>query len=255
MIKSAGKLFYRYKGFYPVTIQRQKFRGDPYHIGFWRLVNKGKFELFYFQILDKYLDRNSVYCDIGSWIGPTVMYASKICKKVYCFEPDYIAYKYLLQNIQLNDLKNVNPFNMAIGIENGKIKMASHGGNLGDSMTSMVNIDKYDSFQQATSVKWQTWLEKNKPEKIEFLKIDIEGGEFELLPTMKDYLKNEKPIISLSTHCLYIPEETRRKEMEKLVMVMSGYKNCFDEKHKTISFNEKTIDDCLNDFRTFLFVP
>jgi len=54
MIKSAGKLFYRLNGFYPVTIQKQRFRCDPHHIGFWRLVNKGKFEPYYYQILDKF---------------------------------------------------------------------------------------------------------------------------------------------------------------------------------------------------------
>ncbi|MEZ5198956.1 MAG: FkbM family methyltransferase, partial [Bacteroidales bacterium] len=182
IIKSAGKFYYKLKGFYPVVIDGQKFRCDPNHLGFWRLVNKGKFEPFFYQILKKYLNENSVYCDIGSWIGPTVLYASRLCKKVYCFEPDTIAYDFLLQNIGLNKLQNVNPFNLAIGLSDGTIKMASHGGNPGDSMTSMVNIDQYKNFLSADSLKWQTWLEKQKPGRIDFLKIDIEGGEFVLLP-------------------------------------------------------------------------
>lgn len=254
MIKAAGKLFYRLKGSYPVRIQNLKFKGDPDHIFFWRILNKGGFEPFYFQILDKYLDKDSVYCDIGAWIGPTVMYASRICKKVYCFEPDNIAYKYLLQNIQLNELKNINPFNLAIGLKDDKIKMASHGGNLGDSMTSMVNIDQYGKTFEANSEKWQTWLDEIKPGKIDFIKIDIEGGEFELLPTMKEYIYKEKPIVSLSTHCLYIQKESRRGEMVKLIEVMQSCKKCYDENLNQIEFDNRIIDKCLNDSRIFLFV-
>ena len=120
MIRRLGKLYYRLKGHYPVTINDQRFKCDPYHPGFWRIVNKGGFEPNYFTVLDKYLSPDSVYCDIGSWIGPTIMYASRICKQVYCFEPDNIAYKFLEQNIRLNDLQNVNPYNLAIGKKNGK---------------------------------------------------------------------------------------------------------------------------------------
>lgn len=255
MIKSIGKRYYRVKGFYPVTINGLRFKCDPFHIGFWRLVNKGKFEPQFYQILNTHLDQNSIYCDIGSWIGPTAIYASKLCKKVYCFEPDDIAFQYLEQNIQMNTLNNVIPYKLAVGVNNGQIKIASHGGNLGDSMTSMVNVDQYETAVYAESIKWQTWIDKYQPEKIDFLKMDIEGGEFEVIPTMIDYFINQKPILSLSTHCKYISEEFRKEKMEKLVDVLNFYTKCFNENLEPVLFDKNIIASCLNSFRSFLFLP
>lgn len=255
MIRKLGKLFYRFKGFYPVSINDQRFKCDPYHPGFWRIVNNGGFEPQYFNVLDKYLSVESVYCDIGSWIGPTAIYAAKKSKKVFCFEPDTIAYKYLLQNIQLNKINNIQMFNIAIAGFDGKITMASHGGNLGDSMTSMVNVDSEKESFEANCMKWESWLSENNNPKINFLKMDIEGGEFDLVPGMKDYLMDQKPIFHLSTHSLYLPEKERKIKMESLIEALQFYPHCYDENQKQVTFNEKSINQSLDQFRSFLFLP
>lgn len=255
MIRRLGKLYYRLKGFYPVTINGRKFRGDPYHPGFWRIVNKGGFEPNYFKILDNYLTPKSVYCDIGSWIGPTAIYASQKCQQVFCLEPDLLAYKFLLQNIDLNNLQNVKPYNLAISRHNGTIKMASHGGNLGDSMTSMVNVDPEKESFQANCMTWESWLDKFKVPDIDFLKMDIEGGEFDVLIEMKGYLKKHLPVFHLSTHSLYLPEEDRKSKMGKLIEILQVYSQCYDENQQLIKFDENTVNNSLNQFRSFLFVP
>ncbi len=255
MIRKLGKLYFRFKGFYPVAINDQSFKCDPYHPGFWRIVNNGGFEPQYFNVLDKYLSPESVYCDIGSWIGPTAIYASRKSKKVFCFEPDTIAYKYLLQNIQLNKINNVQTFNMAIAGFDGTVSMASHGGNLGDSMTSMVNLDPQKDSFQANCISWKSWLKKNNHPKIDFIKMDIEGGEFELVVEMKDYLEERKPIFHLSTHSLYLPEKERKIKMKKLIDTLRFYSHCYNENHEPVTFNENLINQSLDQFRSFLFLP
>jgi len=255
MIRNLGKLYYRLNGYYPVAINDQNFKCDPYHLGFWRAVNRGGFEPNYFNILDTYLHPNSVYCDIGSWIGPTAIYASQKCQQVYCIEPDMLAYKFLLQNIELNNLQNVKPYNLAISLHNGTIKMASHGGNLGDSMTSMVNVDPEKESFKANCMKWESWLDKFQISAIDFLKMDIEGGEFELVPEIENYLKDQKPAFHLSTHCLYIPAEERKVRMEKLIETLKFYNRCYDESHQQVSFDTDIIKNCLDRFRSFLFLP
>lgn len=255
MIRKLGKLYYKFKGYYPVVINNQYFRCDPYHPGFWRIVNKGGFEPQYFNMLDKYITTNSIYCDIGSWIGPTAIYASRKSKSVFCFEPDTIAYKYLLQNIQLNKLQNLQTFNLAIAGFDGKIRMASHGGNLGDSMTSMVNVDAVKESFEANCLTWESWFTKNNNPQIDFIKMDIEGGEFGLVEDMKVYLEEQKPIFHLSTHSLYLPENERKTKMEKLVYSLQFYSRCYDESQKPVTFNEKLINQSLNQFRSFLFLP
>lgn len=255
MILQLGKLYYHLKGHYPVTINDQHYKCDPYHPGFWRIVNRGGFEPGYFNILDHYLHPDRIYCDIGSWIGPTAIYASQKCNQVFCIEPDIIAYKFLLQNIELNNLQNVKPYNLAIARHNGTIRMASHGGNLGDSMTSMVNVDPAKESFHANCMTWESWLEKFKIPTIDFLKMDIEGGEFDVLIDMKEYLWETKPIFYLSTHSLYLPQEDRKSKLEKLIEILQIYSHCYDENQQPIKFDEKIINDSLDQFRSFLFVP
>jgi FkbM family methyltransferase len=254
MIHKLGKLYYRLKGYYPVNINDQRFKGDAFHLGFWRIVNKGGFEPHFFNILDDYLSGESVYCDIGSWIGPTVMYASRKCKQVFSFEPDSIAHKFLLQNIYLNKLHNVTTFNLAIAGFDGIIKMASHGGSLGDSMTSMVNIDPEKKSFDAICKTWETWLKENNHPKIDFLKMDIEGGEFDQVVEMKDFFKEQKPIFHLSTHSLFLTLEERKIKMEKLIDTLSFYSICYDENRKPIKFDLSILKESLSQFRSFLFL-
>lgn len=253
MLKKIGKYYFLKKGSFPVTMNGRIFLGDPFHIGFWHIVNKGGFEPEYFKILDKYLHNESVYCDIGSWIGPTVMYASRLCKKIYAFEPDKIAYPFLLQNISLNKLENVYTHNIAIGSADGIVKLASHGGNLGDSMSSMVNIKNIKESITVPAMKWQTWMIENNPEKIDFIKIDIEGGEVEVIPTMIDYLKSEKPILHLSVHGPYLGENSKKEKLNNLFSGLNFYKNCFDENLQKINIDDILVKSCENSFRSFLF--
>jgi len=255
MIRKLGKLYYQLKGYYAVRINDQQFKCDPYHPGFWRIVNSGGFEPEYFNLLDKYLNPESIYCDVGSWIGPTVIYAAQKCKQVFCLEPDFIAYKFLLQNIELNELQNVNPFNLAIAQFEGTVEMASHGGNLGDSMTSMVNLDPENESFEAICKTWESWLKKSENPNIDFLKMDIEGGEFELVPIMKNYLQDQKPIFHLSTHSLFLPEGERKSKMENMIDSLNFYKQCYNENGKLISFDENIINESLGQFRSFLFLP
>lgn len=254
MIRRLGKLYYQLKGYYPVKINDQHFKCDPFHIGFWRIVNKGGFEPQYFDMLDQYLSAESVYCDIGSWIGPTAIYAARKCQQVYCFEPDFIAYQFLLQNIELNKSQNIKPFNLAIADSDGTIEMASHGGNLGDSMTSMVNLNPGRESFHANCKTWDSWLHENNHPKIDFLKMDIEGGEFDLLMDMQNYIKDHKPIFHLSTHSLYLPESDRKEKMEQLIEILNFYSECYDENLELISFNESIVQKSLNQFRSFLFI-
>ena len=44
LIKEIGKYYFRKKGHFPIIINGKKFLGDPFHIGFWRIVNKDDFE-------------------------------------------------------------------------------------------------------------------------------------------------------------------------------------------------------------------
>ena len=165
IIKAFGKSLFRAIGYYPARVGGLKLKCDPYHIGFWRAVSNNRWEPDTYKILSRYLNDGTVYCDIGAWIGPTALYAAKKCRRVICFEPDPVAYRYLLWNIQINCLDNAMPFNVALSDRDGLAKMGNYGEGFGDSMTSILDAGRKGGTTDVLGMTWETWMEFARPGK------------------------------------------------------------------------------------------
>jgi FkbM family methyltransferase len=252
--KLLREAFFQSIGYYPTSLGGLKFKCDPHHIKFWRKASSGGWEPQTYKILSKFLNRNSVYYDIGSWIGPTAIFAAKICKKVVCFEPDHVAYQYLLWNIRLNELNNVLPVNAALSDRTELTRMASFGNILGDSQTSLLNTDSTKDTIDVLAFTWKNWMDFAKMETPAFLKIDIEGGEFAFLPTIKEYLSAHKPIVYLSTHAPYLKAHQRREQMSRIVEVMAIYNTCLNEHLEPVALNEIISEDALEHFQSYVLL-
>jgi len=250
--KTFLETYYRILGYQPITINGTKYKCDPYHLKFWSVVDKSEWEPQTFKILDKYLSKDSVYCDIGAWIGPTVLFAAKKCKQVYCFEPDIIAYRFLLWNIALNKLKNVLPNNIALSNNNGIETISSMGTELGDSMTSLLGDNNNESIN-ILCTQWNNWEAVVKPEKIDLMKIDIEGAEFEFIPSFKDYLSKHKPVVYMSLHAPFLDEKVREDNLQIIADTMSIYSHCYNEDFEEVDFNEITSKDNQINFNAYIF--
>jgi len=230
---------------YPVEMGGNRYNCDLDNSFFWSKVNKGVWEPQTFRVLNELISPDTIYCDIGAWIGPTVLYAAKKCRRVYCFEPDRKAFMYLLRNIESNYIKNVLPFNLGLAGQNGVRWMASPRGKLGDSMTSILYPEGKNR-AEALCLNWQTWLHHLGNPAIDIIKVDIEGAEFELLPDMAKYLQRYKPSLYLSFHPQLLEESIRAKKMEEMVFLFQIYSCCYDRNgHLTTSksfFDAQTLD-------------
>ena len=257
--KRAGKAFFRALGYYPVTVAGTRLKCDPCHVGFWRAAAKGAWEPRTFDVLRSLVRPEHVYVDVGAWIGPTVVYAATRSRQVYCFEPDYVAYRYLLWNIELNQLRNVVPFHCALGRTRGIRRMASVGQPLGESLTRFVDLQPPDSETTGRPIdvpcmSWSDWLELSGVDRVDFIKIDVEGGEFELLPTMKDYLAEHKPAVYLSLHAPFLPDDKRRHGLSEIVDVLSVYRKCFNKRRQAVDLPELARGELANHCRSLLFM-
>lgn len=246
---------YRVAGSCAVNLNGERFRGDPDHSRFWRKASSGRWEPETFAILSRYLKPTSVYCDVGAWIGPTVLYASRKARQVLCFEPDFVAYRYLLWNLELNRLQNVTPFNLAITQSPGLVAMSGRRKRPGDSTTSLLNAtDRANSFH-VLGMPWERWLELVQPEHIDFMKVDIEGYEFELLPRMASYFHEQRPIVFLSTHGHMIPAGERKLAFEALIGTFRSYSQCLDEHFNPVPIETLATEPICSRPGEFLFLP
>lgn len=255
ILKSLGKAWFRAVGYYPVCIGKEKFKVDPDHIGFWRGAAQGRWEPHTFAILSKFLGGGSVYCDVGAWIGPTVLYAARLCRRVVCFEPDPIAYRYLRWNIELNDLRNVDSFSFALSDRTALQRMSSRGGRLGESTTSALFDDSPNSRQiEVPALTWAAIRDLTRIERIDFLKIDIEGGEFALLPTLGGYLAKHKPVVYLSTHAPFLEAGLRERAMRQVADALAVYTTCLHNDMTPADPRDLTRGAALEHCRSYLFL-
>ncbi len=254
-IKQIREAWSRMRGWYPVHIDGSLYRCDPDHISFWSRMSKGQWEPDTFVALKKLLLTESMHCDIGAWIGPLVLHAAKKCKCVYCIEPDRVAFMYLLQNIKLNKLENVLPFNLALsGEKNALCRMASPRGKRGDSMTSLLRPDGMSGVE-VLCLRWETWLELAGKPKFGSIKMDIEGAEFALLPAMRDYLALYKPGLFVSLHPHLLPRDQRVQEMGRVAEVFQLYDNCYDSGGKRIELLSLMEGQALHRAGSYLLLP
>jgi FkbM family methyltransferase len=247
-----GALF-RALGYYPTQLRGGSLRVDPNHWRFWRKAARGLWEPDTLALLERQLSPQMIVCDIGAWIGPTVILAARHCRHVYCFEPDATAYVELLHNLQLNRVRNVTPFNLALASGDGMRRMASFGGAAGDSRSSLLAAadDAAAAAAEVPCLSWTHWLALAQPPRIDFFKVDIEGGEFELLPTMATYLAAHRPQLMLSTHAPYLAHAERAARLGRLADALHGYRHCMNERGEDVGVAGLLAAETRERFRTF----
>lgn len=248
---AARKMFYRARGYYAGSLNGMPFRLDPYHSKFWHKASAGAWEPETFTVLDAHLDGDHDYLDIGAWIGPTVLYGARRARRVYCFEPDPVAFRYLAWNLELNALSNVSAFSVALSQHVGLARMASFGGEAGDSMTSLLNDGAHGS--DVVTLGWQDFSKSADLSRVSLVKMDIEGAEFDVLPQLIPWLKEHRPALYLSTHAPFLSEAERKTRMLALADQLSFYKSCYADNSQESSFDSLLDNRALTQFPTFLF--
>ncbi|CUH44098.1 FkbM family methyltransferase [Ruegeria atlantica] len=251
MLTQARKMFYRARGYYAGQLNGEPFRLDPYHSKFWRKASDGKWEPETFAVLDKYLSADRDYLDIGAWIGPTVLYGARKARHVWCFEPDPTAFRHLAWNLDLNDIHNVSAFGVALSDQFGVARMASVRGEAGDSTSSLLHDGTHGN--DALTIAWDQFEATNDLSGVSLVKMDIEGAEFFVLPTILPWLKRTRPTLYLSLHSPLLSEEDRHQRTSDLLNSLSFYSEITDETGRPLDVQKALSPTEVTRYRTVLF--
>ncbi|GAB4547264.1 MAG: hypothetical protein Tsb0024_17220 [Ruegeria sp.] len=250
MLTQARKMFYRARGHYAGNLNGEPFRLDPYHSKFWRKASAGDWEPETFAVLDRHLSPDRDYLDIGAWIGPTVLYGARKARHVWCFEPDPTAYRHLAWNLDLNDIRNVSAFGVALSDRFGVARMASVRGERGDSTSSLLHDGAHGT--DALTIAWDQFASATDLSGVSLVKMDIEGAEFAVLPTLADWLQDQKPALYLSLHAPLLDDNKRSEQVEGVLAVLSFYPTMRDETGQPISAKDLLSPSALAQFRSVL---
>jgi len=130
---------------------------------------------------------NPIIYDCGANIGVSCFfffknYSNSIIK---AFEADPNIVKILSENLSKNNVRNVEVIGKAVWIDNNGIDISLEGAD-GASIYSKTNLTKVNS------IRLKDLIEKEN--KIDMLKIDIEGAEYDVLKDCRNSLSNVENI-------------------------------------------------------------
>ena len=145
-------------------------------------------------IIDKYLPENAVIADIGANVGSHSIYwaLERNVLKIYSFEPYPETFEVLKTNVMLNNLENtIEVSNFGLSDEFGSFVVEDYNPrNIGatvfkKSMSGNFYFCPFDDLKIS--------------EPIDMIKIDVEGGEVDVLNGMKKTMVKSHPIIVIET--------------------------------------------------------
>ena len=180
------------------------------------------FDYFHKKKIFKFLKRNNIsnldiLLDVGAHKGESIISFSKNLniKKIYSFEASQISFKILSKKIK--DIKFKFPEmkiiieNIALGSSDKKIKI-KHFNESSSSTINKINIDsnyfkkkkkflygsevsKYYKEFKIKQITLDNYLKLKGINKVDFIKIDTEGYEFEILNGLKKNIKHVNVIL------------------------------------------------------------
>lgn len=138
---------------------------------------------------------NPYIIDCGSNIGMSIIYFKELYPKakIVGFEADPTLFKILQENIHTNFvLEDVTLYNKAVWYKETSLNFCSDNG-----ISGSLDFFQKEASKSLEKVAIQTinLADYLKDRKVDLLKIDIEGAEFEVLMNCKSYLHNVEKII------------------------------------------------------------
>ena len=169
-----------------------------------RVFGKGVQEPLTTDLFKKEIKRNDIILDIGAHIGYyTLIFAKLVGKegKIFAFEPHPNNFALLKKNVEINDYQNVILEEKAVSDKNGKIRLY-----ISEKSSGLHRIYKYEpehiwKFIEVESIRIDDYF-KDYNGKIDWIKIDIEGGEwaaFQGMPLLLEKNKNLKIVTEFSS--------------------------------------------------------
>ncbi len=207
--KTAVAYLQSIKALYP-SGKKVKIR-SPYGSGlyFWldRYTDNGFILGFYEKELARLLydsvKKDTVFYDLGAHWGYFSILAAKFVGpkgKVYAFEPMSDNYKRLTRNIRINEIKNIEALNLAVSNIDGTLHFSNNNDTFANTY---VNATK-DNFIEVTTVSLDKFIEQKDARPPDFIKIDVEGAEADVLNGAEQTIRKYRPVIHLSTHDIHL---------------------------------------------------
>jgi len=131
------------------------------------------------------IDEGDIVFDIGANVGVFSLFAAKVKgTQIFSFEPHPKNYAVLMNNVTKNELNNIRCFKFALGLQNEDRVLIE--GNIagGHKLSHNSNATISEGTLEVKSVTLESMLEKLDIDTIDFIKLDCEGAEGEIIKSL-----------------------------------------------------------------------
>ncbi len=152
-------------------------------------------------VIKNYVSKSTNVFDIGANVGVWTVLMSKVnpTTTVHSFEPSPETFSLLEANIQVNQCRNVKLNNLAVSDKEEVLEFqipenASILGRVRPTHEVLNDDGRFDNSKmiEVQCITLHEYCKKNLIEKIDFLKIDIEGHELPALKSLEPMLRDHK---------------------------------------------------------------
>lgn len=163
------------------------------------IEKQGVYEKALYTFLKDFLSitPGAVCADIGANIGNHALTMAKYSSEVYAFEPVPFIYDILSSNKNLNSLNSLHLNRIALGNEEGEIEMLIVSDiNSGCSRISAKGEGEEEGKKaKARIVKGDDFFSEKSVNRLDLIKIDVEGHETDVLLGLENTIKQCEPIV------------------------------------------------------------
>lgn len=198
----------------------------------------GKYEVYYensdefYELKKEIFSENCYYIelekedplivDLGSHIGMTVLYFKMLFPKsrVIAFEPVPYNFEILKKNVEENQLENVELVQAVIAPKSGILRIQEPIGEGAWRSGAGIIPKGWKGIQTNQEIKVEAvGIQELLNEKIDILKMDIEGMEYEVIRNMGPNIRNVKNML-IEVH----PRKDHRIEEIQKILTQNGFK-------------------------------
>lgn len=168
---------------------------------YWKGYEKSGFEVISRELWLKLSKSAKVIFDVGANTGLYSLFSGleNTVAQIHAFEPIKRNVDKLIYNAHINDMKNINVVEAAVSSENGTTTIYQPATDV--STTSTLDADVALSRElnlnpvDVQTMRLDTFVKDHQIEKVDLIKIDVEGFEVPVFESMGSLLRSMKPTI------------------------------------------------------------
>jgi FkbM family methyltransferase len=170
--------------------------GMTFHLDLGEVIDAsllmGTFEPDVTRIIESFCQPGWTILDVGANIGAHTLRFGKVAGssgKVYAFEPTEYAYRKLLRNIALDQLDSTEAFQVAVSNRNQTQQALNYRSSWRTDGRNVSGAGLVDV------VRLDDWCAENGVQRIDCIKVDVDGDEWPVLKGAEQVLRRYRPLI------------------------------------------------------------